>query len=125
MFLPTPLLSDSTGALSSIARDPVKHEPTTHIGVDASYTRAHVRDDVIELRFVSLCPRCFSWQISSLKLFLFVQTQSLRPPEFEREGAVRYMCVFLYFHVCYKGHVHIWALALLLNTTTVPTYVCT
>ncbi|KAK1686718.1 hypothetical protein QYE76_047566 [Lolium multiflorum] len=36
---PTPLLSDSTGAIS-IARDPVKHELTKHIGVDAFYTRA-------------------------------------------------------------------------------------
>ena len=36
---PTPLLSDSTGALS-IARDPVKHELTKHIGVDASYMRS-------------------------------------------------------------------------------------
>jgi hypothetical protein len=30
-------LSDSTGAIS-IARDPVKHELTKHIGVDAFYT---------------------------------------------------------------------------------------
>jgi hypothetical protein len=38
---PTSLLSDSTGAIS-IARDPVKHELTKHIGVDAFYTRANV-----------------------------------------------------------------------------------
>jgi hypothetical protein len=38
---PTPLLSDSTGAIS-IARDPVKHELTKRIGVDAFYTRARV-----------------------------------------------------------------------------------
>ncbi|WVZ77930.1 hypothetical protein U9M48_025723 [Paspalum notatum var. saurae] len=37
--LPTPVLTDSTGAIS-IARDPVKHELTKHIGVDAYYTRA-------------------------------------------------------------------------------------
>ncbi|WVZ87927.1 hypothetical protein U9M48_034501 [Paspalum notatum var. saurae] len=37
--IPTPLLTDSTGAIS-IARDPVKHELTKHIGVDAYYTRA-------------------------------------------------------------------------------------
>jgi hypothetical protein len=37
IFIPTPLLSDSTGAIS-IARDPVTHELTTHIGVDAYYT---------------------------------------------------------------------------------------
>jgi hypothetical protein len=33
----TRLLSDSTGAIS-IARDPVKHELTKHIGVDAYFT---------------------------------------------------------------------------------------
>jgi hypothetical protein len=37
----TPLLSDSTWAIS-IARDPVKHELTKHIGVDAYYTRSQV-----------------------------------------------------------------------------------
>jgi hypothetical protein len=38
---PTPLLSDSTGAIS-IANDPVKYELTKHIGVDAFYTRVSV-----------------------------------------------------------------------------------
>jgi hypothetical protein len=33
----TPLLSDSTGAIS-IARDPVKYELTKHVGVDAHFT---------------------------------------------------------------------------------------
>jgi hypothetical protein len=35
--MPTPLLSDSTGAIS-IARDPVKYELTKHVGVDAHFT---------------------------------------------------------------------------------------
>jgi hypothetical protein len=35
--MPTPLLSDSTGAIS-IARDPVKHELTKYVGVDAHFT---------------------------------------------------------------------------------------
>ena len=48
---PTPLLCDSTGAIS-IARDPVKHELTKHIGVDASYTRAQVQDQVVALHYV-------------------------------------------------------------------------
>jgi hypothetical protein len=48
---PTPLLSDSTGAIS-IARDPVKHELTKHIGVDAFYTCANVQDQVIALHYV-------------------------------------------------------------------------
>jgi hypothetical protein len=45
---PTPLLSDSTGAMS-IARDPVKHELTKYIGVDAFYTRAQVQAQVVAL----------------------------------------------------------------------------
>ncbi|CAM8880258.1 unnamed protein product [Rhodiola kirilowii] len=45
---PTPLLSDSTGAII-ITRDPVKHELTKHIGVDASYVRSQVQDQVIAL----------------------------------------------------------------------------
>ena len=45
---PSTLLPDSTGAIS-IARDPVKHELTKHIGVDASYVRAAVQDHVIGL----------------------------------------------------------------------------
>jgi hypothetical protein len=48
---PTPVLSDSTGAIS-IARDPVKHELTKHIGVDAFYTRAQVQAQVIVLQYV-------------------------------------------------------------------------
>ncbi|WVZ97936.1 hypothetical protein U9M48_043435 [Paspalum notatum var. saurae] len=42
---------DSTGAIS-IAHDPVKHELTKHIGVDAYYTRAQVQDGVVTLRYV-------------------------------------------------------------------------
>ena len=48
---PTPLLSDSTGALS-IARDPVKHELTKHIGVDASYMRSQVQERTVLLQYV-------------------------------------------------------------------------
>jgi hypothetical protein len=48
---PTPLSSDSTGAIS-IARDPVKHELTKHIAVDASYMRSQVHDQVVSLHHV-------------------------------------------------------------------------
>jgi hypothetical protein len=48
---PTPLLSDSTGAIS-IARDPIKYELTKHIGVDAFYTCANMQDQVIALHYV-------------------------------------------------------------------------
>ena len=48
---PTPLSTDSTGAIS-IARDPVKHELTKHIGVDASYMRSRVHDQVVSLHHV-------------------------------------------------------------------------
>ncbi|WVZ89051.1 hypothetical protein U9M48_035510 [Paspalum notatum var. saurae] len=47
----TPFLTDSTCAIC-IARDPVKHELTKHIGVDAYYTRAQVQDGVVTLRYV-------------------------------------------------------------------------
>ena len=49
--VPTPLLSDSTGAIS-IASDPVKHELTKHIGVDAFYMRAQVAGQIIQLKYV-------------------------------------------------------------------------
>jgi hypothetical protein len=49
--MPTPLLSDSTWTIS-IARDPVKHELTKHIGVDAHFTRPQIQDGVVVLRYV-------------------------------------------------------------------------
>lgn len=49
--MPTPLLSDSTDAIS-MARDPVKHELSKHVGVDAFYTRAQVQDGVVAPRYV-------------------------------------------------------------------------
>jgi hypothetical protein len=45
-------LSDTTWAIS-ITPDPVKHELTKHIGVDAYYTRSQVYDGVIALQYVS------------------------------------------------------------------------
>ncbi|WVZ89477.1 hypothetical protein U9M48_035880 [Paspalum notatum var. saurae] len=53
VFIPTLLLVDKIGAIS-IARDPVKHELTKHIGVDVYYTRAQVQDGVVTLRYVPL-----------------------------------------------------------------------
>jgi hypothetical protein len=49
--MPTPLLSNSTWAIS-IARDPVKHELTKHVGVDAHFTRSQVQDGVVALQYV-------------------------------------------------------------------------
>jgi hypothetical protein len=49
--MPTPLLSDSIGAII-IARDPIKHELTKHIGVDAHFTRSQVQDGVVALQYV-------------------------------------------------------------------------
>ncbi|GJM88889.1 hypothetical protein PR202_ga05465 [Eleusine coracana subsp. coracana] len=48
---PTPLLSDSTGAIS-IACDLAKRELSKHIGVDVFYTRAQVQDGVVGLQYV-------------------------------------------------------------------------
>jgi hypothetical protein len=47
----TSLLSDSTGAIS-IARDPLKHELTKHVGVDIHFTRSQVQDGVVALQYV-------------------------------------------------------------------------
>jgi hypothetical protein len=49
--IPTSLLSDSTWAIS-IARDPVKHELSRHVGVDAHFTRSHVHDCVVAFQYV-------------------------------------------------------------------------
>jgi hypothetical protein len=48
----TPLLSDSTGAIS-IVRDPVKHELTKHVGVDAHFMRSQVHDGVVALQYMT------------------------------------------------------------------------
>jgi hypothetical protein len=47
----TPLLFDSTGAIS-ISRDPIKHELTKHIGVDAYFTRSQVQDGVVAPQYM-------------------------------------------------------------------------
>jgi hypothetical protein len=44
----TPILSDSTGAIR-IVHDPIKHELTKHIGIDAHFKRSQVQDDVVIL----------------------------------------------------------------------------
>jgi hypothetical protein len=49
--MPTPLLSDSTGAISIVCY-PVKHELTNHIGVDTYFTRSQVQDGVVALQYV-------------------------------------------------------------------------
>jgi hypothetical protein len=48
----TPLLINSIDAIN-IARDPVKHELTKYIAIDAYYTHIHVQIDVIDLRYVA------------------------------------------------------------------------
>jgi hypothetical protein len=48
VMTPTPLLS-----AISIARDLVKHKLTKHIGIDASFVRASVHDQIIALQYVS------------------------------------------------------------------------
>ena len=48
---PTSLLCDSTAAIQ-IANDPVKHNLTKHIGVDASFMRSHCQQSTIDLQYV-------------------------------------------------------------------------
>jgi hypothetical protein len=63
-----PFLSDNTEAIS-IARDPVKHELTKHIGVDVYYTRSEVQDGVIALQYVSS-------ELQSVDFFTKAQTRA-------------------------------------------------
>jgi hypothetical protein len=46
------LPSGQTASAISIARDPVKHELTKHIGVDASFLRTTVQDQILALQYV-------------------------------------------------------------------------
>lgn len=48
---PTPLLSHNTCSIS-IARDPIKHELTKHIGVMPITHCVQVQDDMFDLRYV-------------------------------------------------------------------------
>jgi hypothetical protein len=54
--IPTPLLSDSIGAIG-IAHDPLKYEFTKHIGVDDHFTRSQVQDGII---LVKIC-KTYVW----------------------------------------------------------------
>jgi hypothetical protein len=49
----TPLLSDNIGVIN-ITRDPIKHELTKHIGVDAYFAWSQVQDGVVALQYVPL-----------------------------------------------------------------------
>jgi hypothetical protein len=66
--MPTPLLSDSTWAIS-IAHDPVKHELTKHVGVDAHFTRSQVHDGVVALQYVPL-------ELQLVDFFMKAQTRA-------------------------------------------------
>jgi len=109
---PTPLSSDSTGAIS-IARDPVKHELTKHIGVDASYMRSQVHDQIVALQYVPS-----EFQLADF--FTKAQTRAQHsyfhsklsvvwiPHEFE--GGVRYICavcISLVFPFSWRASLHI------------------
>jgi hypothetical protein len=48
---PKPLLCDNMCAIH-ISHDPVKHELTKHIGVDASFTWSHCHQKTIDLQYV-------------------------------------------------------------------------
>jgi hypothetical protein len=98
--MPTPLLSDSTWAIS-IARDPVKYELTKHVGVDAHFTRSQVQDRFrMVLLIFSMCLQSFSWLISSRRLRLafiisFTSPNLVLLIHYEFERGIRYVLVFL------------------------------
>jgi hypothetical protein len=102
----TPLLSDSTGAIS-IARDPVKHELTKHIGVDAHFTRSQVQDGVVALQ-------SSSWQISSERLRLTLIVSFISPNSMllihHEFGGIRYVLAFFYYCIFLEDSLYILSL---------------
>ena len=80
---PTPLHCDSTGALQ-IAADPVKHELTKHIGVDAHFTRCHVRAQTVSLHYlpteVQVTDFFTKAQTRDQHLFLLSKLKTFDPP---------------------------------------------
>ena len=80
---PTPLHCDSTGALQ-IAADPVKHELTKHIGVDAHFTRCSVRDRTVSLHYLSTEVQVVDFftkaQTHDQHLFLLSKLKTFDPP---------------------------------------------
>ena len=91
MTTPTTILSDSTCAIS-IARDPVKHELTKHIGVDASFVRASVQDQIIVLQYVpselQLADFFTKAQTRSQHWYFLSKLSVLHPHEFEGGGVL-------------------------------------
>jgi hypothetical protein len=49
--IPTSLLSNNTWAIS-IACDPIKHEFTKNIVIDAHFTQSQVQDDIVAPQYV-------------------------------------------------------------------------
>ena len=80
---PTPLHCDSTGALQ-IAADPVKHELTKHIGVDAHFTRCSVRDRIVSLHYlpteVQVADFFTKAQTRDQHSFLLFKLKTFNPP---------------------------------------------
>ena len=120
---PTPLSSDSTGALS-VAQDPVKDELTKHIGVDASYMRLQVHDQIVALHYVpsefQLADFFTKAQTRAQHSYFLSKLSVVDPHKFEGWGCVLdiYSCVYfsnIFLLVggipAYCTHVHLalWA----------------
>ena len=79
---PTPLHCDNIDALK-IAADPVKHELTKHIGVDAHFTRFSVRDQIVSLHYLPTEVQVVDFftkaQTRDQYLFLLSQLKTIDP----------------------------------------------
>ena len=84
------LLCDNTGAIQ-IANDPVKHELTKHIGVDASFTRSHCHQKTIALQYVPS-------ELQVADFFTKAQTR-----EQHRLHSVNSMLQIVRFHIEFEG----------------------
>jgi hypothetical protein len=102
--MPIPLLYDSKCAIS-VARDPVKHELTEHIGVDAHYTRAHIHDGVVSLWYVpselQLADFFTKAQTHAQHRIYLSKLNSTFLIHLEFDPGVSDICPYLYFSLIY------------------------
>jgi hypothetical protein len=79
----TLLLCDNMSAIQ-IYQNPMKHELTKHIGVDASFTRSHCHQKTIDLQYVPLESQLADFftkaQTRAQYLFHLIKLNTSNPP---------------------------------------------
>jgi hypothetical protein len=107
----TPLLCDNMSAVQ-IANNPIKHELTKHIGVDAPFIRSHCQQFTINVNYVSSSGRLFHQGSNKggTSSFLSSQTQCVRfliRVQFEFERGCQLYIHILYLYLAHKDHAQV------------------